>query len=322
MPLITIIVPVYNVEEYLPACLQSILQQSYTNLEILVVDDGSQDHSSHICDDFAAKDQRMKVIHQANHGVSYARNVALKLASGEYIGFVDGDDWISNDMFEYLYSNMKANHADISICPHYSVKAGKKEVSLSYKEPLVLNNVECVRLLGKRDYLHDFAWDKLYKRELWENMFFPEGRIFEDVALIYKILYRADKIVLTNEPKYYYRTRSGSITANKYAAEKEYQILLAFHEQCLFGIEKNIWDNIPLKPFRTCVHLINHITAAESSAKNDEYYIKVLDTMHQYDFLKLKEIGFSMALKRFLIYHCYPFYKFCYRGFKRISRKG
>ena len=123
LPLISIIVPVYNVKDYVEKCLDSICGQSYTNLEIVVVDDGSTDGSGELCDAYALKDQRVKVIHRDNRGVSTVRNEGLDIAQGEYIGFVDGDDWVDGDMYEFLYELLIVNEADISVCSHYIEKS-------------------------------------------------------------------------------------------------------------------------------------------------------------------------------------------------------
>ena len=146
-PLISVIVPIYNCARYLPQCIESILAQTYTNLEIILVDDGSTDNSRKICNDYAAMDLRIKVIHQANAGVSVARNIGLKWARGEYIGFVDADDYIAKDMYEYLYSLIFKYQTKISICNYYEVRNSQiticadspnDEQKLSTKQALLL----------------------------------------------------------------------------------------------------------------------------------------------------------------------------------------
>jgi glycosyltransferase involved in cell wall biosynthesis len=208
--LISIIVPVYKTEPYLRKCLNSIINQTYKNLEIILVDDGSPDDCGEICDEYAALNARVKVIHQENRGLSAARNAGLKIATGEYIGFTDSDDWIANDMFETLYRGALEHRADITICGYYLVKGNK------YREVREEHTV----LYGREDALHhllldktitNHAWNKLYKRDLFKGVSYPEGRTFEDVATTYKLFEKADKVVFLDSSKYYYLQRDDSV---------------------------------------------------------------------------------------------------------------
>ena len=171
LPLISIIVPVYNVEAYLHQCLQSILDQTYTNLEIIVVDDGSTDHSPAICDHFAALDARVKVIHKKNGGQSAARNIGLDTASGEYIGFVDSDDWIDNDMYETLYNLISQYGADISACTHYlEYEDGRPTVYRSKEEIMTFNHADVMKTLFEDKIIKNYVVEKLYKRDLFTGL--------------------------------------------------------------------------------------------------------------------------------------------------------
>ena len=214
LPLISIIVPVWNVESFLPKCLNSLLGQTYDNLEILLVDDGSTDSSGLICDAFARKDRRIKVIHQENAGVSAARNRALAVATGEYLGFVDPDDWCAPDMFEYLYNGLKKYNADVSACRYFRVVPGRP----------VYSNCDGVDQLFSRDGIianivtqFDFRvvfWNKLFCRRLFEGVRFPEGAIFEGLRAMPKILLKVDRVVYLGYPKYYYYDNSESYINN------------------------------------------------------------------------------------------------------------
>lgn len=212
--LISIIVPVYKTEPYLRKCLDSIVQQTYKNLEIILVDDGSPDNCGKISDAYAALDPRIKVIHQQNEGLSAARNAALKIASGEYIGFVDSDDWIDADMFEMLYDGVLKYRAQIAICGCYYVKGNK------YRE----EREKDITLYGREEALHhlilnetftNHVWNKLFKKELFEGVYFPYGRTFEDIATTYKLFEKAEKVVFLNSSKYYYLQRDDSIIGAK-----------------------------------------------------------------------------------------------------------
>jgi glycosyltransferase involved in cell wall biosynthesis len=209
--LISIIVPVYKIEPYLRKCLNSIVRQTYENLEIILVDDGSPDNCGGICDEYAALDSRIKVIHQKNRGLSAARNAGLKIASGEYIGFTDSDDWIDADMFETLYKGSLEYRADITICGYYFVKGNK------YREVREEHTV----LYGREDAMHhllldetftNHAWNKLYRRELFKDIYYPDGRTYEDIATTYKLFEKADRVVFLNSCKYYYLQRDDSIS--------------------------------------------------------------------------------------------------------------
>ena len=210
LPLISIIVPVWNVESFLPKCLNSLLGQTYENLEILLVDDGSTDSSGLICDAFARKDRRIKVIHQENAGVSAARNRALEVATGEYFGFVDPDDWCALDMFEYLYDGLKKYNADISACRYFRVVPDRQ----------IYSNCDGVDQLFSRDGIitnivtqFDFRvvfWNKLFCRRLFDGVRFPEGVIFEGLRAMPKILLKVNRVVYRGYPKYYYYDNSES----------------------------------------------------------------------------------------------------------------
>jgi glycosyltransferase involved in cell wall biosynthesis len=228
MPLISIIVPIYNVEAFLPKCLDSILAQSFSDFEAILVDDGSTDRSGNICDMYAKKDCRLVVLHKRNGGQSSARNAALDIAKGEYIGFVDSDDYISSDMYHFLYKTIIEYDADLSICSFLKVSAdGKpeqKKVSaikkLMYKEEAIRN------LLGRR-YIDNYIWDKLYKKKLFNDIRFPENQLFEDIAIMYRIFDKCGKVIFINEPKYFYVQRQGSSVNCSFNAKK-----LKFVEEC------------------------------------------------------------------------------------------
>lgn len=195
LPLISIIVPVYNVKDYLSKCLQSICGQTYKNLEIILIDDGSSDGSGELCDLFAQRDGRIKVIHQANAGQSAARNRGLAVAQGEFLGFVDSDDWIEPDMYEFLYCLLKENEADISICSHCRDKDGRSVAKYASGKQFVFTRDEGIRALAVDKHIRNYVWDKLYKRCLFSDIAFPLNRIFEDIAISYQVFYKAENIV-------------------------------------------------------------------------------------------------------------------------------
>lgn len=207
--LISIIVPVYNVEMYLEECVNSIINQTYKKLEIILVDDGSTDNSSKICDNFAEKDNRIKVIHKENGGLSDARNAGIEIANGKFIQFIDSDDYIDLDMIELLYNNAKKYNADISMCSHYILA---EECTPEGTNTLtVYNRVEVLKEVLLDEKVRSYAWNKLFASKLFKEIRFPKGKVFEDILTIPKLFEKANTIVLDDVSKYYYRQRKGSI---------------------------------------------------------------------------------------------------------------
>ena len=213
--MISVIVPVYNVEKYLERCIDSILRQTYSDLEILLIDDGSSDNSGKICDKYVKKDNRIKVIHKKNGGISDVRNVGIENAKGDYIGFVDSDDYIADDMFETLYKLSNENNADISIVSFYEMYNGKLIGVRDDKTLTKMNKQEALKELLIDTNIQSYMWNKLFKKELFDNLRFPLGKNFEDIATVLLIFERANKVVLLQDPKYYYLRRDDSIVGHR-----------------------------------------------------------------------------------------------------------
>ena len=208
-PLVSVIVPIYNSEKYLDACVQSILNQSYQNLEILLIDDGSKDSSPKMCDDFAKKDERVKVIHKENGGQASARNLGLEIAKGEYIGFVDSDDKILPEMYETLLGAMLESKSDIALCGRYNVfeeDGSKKAVFTSEKTRIWDQSEALCRFLTWQD-LDGSPCDKLFRKSTLIENFFPLGLICEDIPFVYRALKKADSVVHIGSPFYLYLQR-------------------------------------------------------------------------------------------------------------------
>lgn len=210
---ISVIVPVYKVEPYLRQCLDSIVGQTYKNLEIILVDDGSPDRCGAICDEYAAGDERIKVIHKENGGLSSARNAALEIATGDYIGFVDSDDWVEPEMFKTLLHGLETTEADIAVCGRYE-EYGDRRVTFEWPEVRAMGREEALGELLKNEKLQNLVWDKLYRRELFEGIRFPEGKTFEDMAVMHKLFLRSEKVACLPGAMYHYRQRVGSIVGD------------------------------------------------------------------------------------------------------------
>jgi len=215
--LISVIVPVYNVEEYLPRCVDSILAQTYRNLEVILVDDGTKDNSDQICDAYAAKDSRIKVIHKKNGGLSSARNAGMDIAKGEYFGFVDSDDWIEPETYETMLGLALKHDAKMVCGGRYDVDSatGEKKVGLCPRKEEVISGVDMLGRVFLWDQCDSAAWDKLYHRSLFQEIRYPSGLICEDVAIFYRLVELTEKVVLCDKPLYNYYHREGSITTSK-----------------------------------------------------------------------------------------------------------
>lgn len=210
---VSVIVPVYKVEKYLPKCIDSIINQTHKNLEIILVDDGSPDNCGIICDEYAEKDDRIKVIHKKNGGVSSAKNVGLSIATGDYITFVDGDDFLDEDIYEFLINNINEYNADISVCGKYKYyETGTEEKDDESITPvyLVSNQIEWFVNAGRNAAQ---TWNKLYKRELIGNVRFDEDiTMAEDWKFNYQVIKKSKGMIYYAVPKYHYLIRDNGIT--------------------------------------------------------------------------------------------------------------
>lgn len=212
-PTISVIVPVYRAQPYLVQCLDSITAQTYGNLQIILVDDGSPDGCGVICDEYAAKDSRIRVIHQPNGGVAAARNAGLAAASGDWIGWVDADDWIEKDMFGFLLANALREEADVCVCARFE-ELKSRTGRYGFPERKLLDRTGALKSLLENRFLDDALYDKLWKRHLFHTIRFPEGRTYEDLATVYRLLEQAQRVLCLPEQKYHYRRHRGSITAD------------------------------------------------------------------------------------------------------------
>lgn len=248
-PKISVIIPVYNVEKYLDRCLESVVNQTYKNLEIILVDDGSTDSSGKKCDEYAINDSRIKVLHKSNGGLSDARNVAISICKGEYITFVDSDDWICTNLIEHLYNNLIIAEADVSIglfqrvYDDVAIKRQHNDISICE-----YSGKEAIRQMYGVCSFSAHAWGKLYKRHFFNEIHYPKGKIYEDEFTTYKILWAASKVVVTNEKLYFYYIRSDSLSHERFN-ENQLDRLTACDEMlCYF--EKCFKDIIPILKYR------------------------------------------------------------------------
>lgn len=220
---VSIIVPIFNVEPYLRRCVDSIIKQTYPHLDIILVDDGSPDGCGKICDEYAEKDSRIRVIHKRNGGLSDARNAGLGCMNGDYVAFIDSDDWIDRDWVEVLLGNMLEQHAQMSLSGIVREFESEKESSSVLitgdygNEPFSESNVDMMRRFFRTSWV---AWDKIYQAELFKEIRFPVGEINEDEAIVMQLLDRCRRVAITNQTYYHYLERRNSITTSAFSPKK------------------------------------------------------------------------------------------------------
>ena len=237
--LISIIVPVYKIEPYISQCIESILSQTYKNIEIILVDDGSPDNCGKICDEYAAIDDRIKVIHKKNGGLSEARNYGLKEAQGVYVSFIDGDDYVDKSFYQMLYEAAEKENCDIAECYSVNFEDGNIPQGSYRSGQTCLSPLEWLTESNVGDFLPCVVWNKIYKKTLFDGIEFPVGRHYEDEATTYKVVYKSSKIVRIKSALYFYRQRSGSITQLEKTIKEINEQYIALEEKCDFFRMKN-----------------------------------------------------------------------------------
>ena len=289
--LISIIIPVYNVEQYLNRCIDSLIAQTYHNIEIILVDDGSTDSSSKIVDEYLSKDNRIRVIHKKNGGLSDARNKGIEISKGKYLTFVDSDDYVTKTYVETLYSTIIEYSADISICS-YQVKyeTGQTLKKGKNKKGVYTTEEALKRMLYHKDF-DVSAWAKLYRKELFNGIFFPKGRLFEDAATTYKLIMKSKKISFNLKEEYYYIIRDKSITTNGFSLKK---MDLIISTQEMYNDISSSYPKLKRAAKRRLVYayLSTLSQLVQSNDKNSKYAVQEKQI---YDFIKKngKEILFD-----------------------------
>jgi len=263
---ISVIIPVYNVEPYLKKCLDSVVTQTYKEIEIILVDDGSTDGSGPICDEYAAQDKRIRVIHKRNGGLSDARNVGLDRCSGRYVTFIDSDDYVASDYVERLYRILVEYNADIAVCDYFEFY-GDEPVQTPEKgeKIIVFDKLQALeQLYGKYSTQLTVAWSKLYKTELFKDLRFPVGKVHEDMFMAHRVLYKSHIVVFTTKQSYFYRRRKGSITNRRFTSKNRLDAISALKERVNFFMENNLRH---LKE-KACANLLSYALESYILAKN------------------------------------------------------
>jgi glycosyltransferase involved in cell wall biosynthesis len=308
-PLLSIIVPIYNVEEFLEECINSILIQEFKDYELILVDDGSPDGCGEICDDYAAKDSRIKVIHKTNGGLSSARNAGIDIAQGSYLSFIDSDDFISSDYYlgnmQYLLSHQEVDMLVAQVC-HYD-KVNNKTGYNSAK--LLSSRKGILEYMFSADYIAS-AWINIYRSEIFKELRFPEGRIYEDGFVLPRIAEKINMLYLSNMGIYYYRHRDNSITNKKLVISSYKQQLDTYKKIITFAIAQKIEKNIFMHHFLNNSHILLKAVKDYDTEEFKDYIISwysypitIIDVIHIksfkscIEFLLLKIIGFKILSK-------------------------
>ncbi len=231
-PLVSVIIPVYNTKKYLRRCLNSVQGQTYQNLEIIIINDGSTDNSINICEEFRKKDERVVVVSQVNKGLSAARNTGIDICHGDFITFVDSDDSIEKNYTKYLLELVSKGESDIAICAHEEVR--REKVICNFGKGFLekqYSTEECLQdMLNEKGFTLS-SWGKLYDKKLFKNIRFPEGKLHEDIGTTYKLIMNAKKISYGPEPKYIYYLHNNSITSSGFNKQK-LDIITQTDEMC------------------------------------------------------------------------------------------
>lgn len=211
--LISVIIPVYNVQMFLKKCVESVINQSYSNIEIILVDDGSTDGSGMLCDSLAVLDSRIRVFHQENKGLSAARNIGIEISIGKYIMFIDSDDYIHKQMISIMYYALKRDHTKLVFCNYQYSKEDNNLGDLAGGQDFLLSQRQVIEMYFDKQYYVEVvvAWNKLYEKSLFKDLRYPEGRLHEDEYIVFQLLNQVSQVGYVNKTLYHYRLRDGSI---------------------------------------------------------------------------------------------------------------
>lgn len=310
-PLISVVVPIYKVEEYMSRCVDSIINQTYKNLEIILVDDGSPDNCPAMCDDFAKKDNRIKVVHKKNGGLSDARNAGMAQATGDFISFIDSDDWVDVDMIETLVNKALENSSDIVSCGVRMVWENdqpSKMLTKNHEEITFTDTESALYSFVKSEYLIQTVWNKLYKKSVIQDIPFPYGKINEDEYWSWKAISRARTITSIDKPMYNYLQRNGSIMRGGSKFDPM-NVINAKLERNLYIKETHpsIYDQFCLDLLYTCLFQAQRarmILSKEKYRKNLKS-IKVIAKNNCPSKSFLKELPVSKRVRVFSISKCF-----------------
>lgn len=299
--MISIIVPVYNVDKYLETCVASLIAQTYEDFEIILINDGSTDGSAAICDKWAEKDRRVRVLHQENKGLAEVRNKGLELARGEYIAWVDSDDYVDKHYLEYLMSTMETTGADMVMCSFYTDTDGDVEATgrkvFRAEEMNRQNFLERLYTSG----MYSVVWNKLLSKEAYQGIQFPTGRVFEDSSVMQRLTKNCNKIVVIEEPLYFYRRHKESITLQQRDEAKSIKYINDFYlwlkeDAEVHRKEKNL-KLVSLASRHLCDAIIRY---SENIQKKNLGKWKKIYALYKKEILRCREFSLLTKMKYFV----------------------
>lgn len=313
--LISVIIPVYNVEKYVNRCVESVLNQTYKNLEIILVDDGSTDNSGKICDNYSKKDKRVRVIHKKNGGLSDARNAGIDIESGKIISFIDSDDFVELNFIEKLYGWMKNSNADISCCSFdlYFENSNKYVLQNFSKIEQKYNKNDALKYFCIQGYFGVGTWNKLYKASLFKEIRFPIGKICEDWRTIYKVIEKTKTIYYNSLPLYHYRQRENSITKSK---KIQYDAIDAINEVIEYfkKTDKNLLPYAYQAYCINCIGIYNKALIQNNKIEMKKSYYLGKEQYNKMSYFGLKK---SKKLQIFVFYNMHVLYDFIFKVLKK-----
>jgi len=325
--IVSVIIPVFNIEKYIKKCIESVISQTFKDLEIILIDDGSTDLSSEICKEFEKKDQRILVISQKNQGLSAARNRGIKISSGRYLTFVDGDDLIEKDMIEFLLDDLLKNDADISVCgiwDSYKKSDGNiQKMCRNFKNKFgILKSYEALKEVLINGKISLFAVAKLYKREIFDKIEFPVGLTYEDAHTIPLIITKVKTISYNLDPKYLYMRRQGSIT-NSCFKVSDFSVIKAY-EKHLDMVKKfypEALDHIRFRLLWSYVYLLDKIIFSKSFPKKELKNIVKIIRKNSLEIFSNKFFTLKRKLMILILIFSFTLYRIvtmrtCYHRFK------
>ena len=322
IPMISVILPVYNIQKYLPKCMDSLFRQTYTNLELILVDDGSTDQSGTICDNYKESDKRIKVIHKKNGGLSDARNAGIESAQGEFITCIDPDDYVDDDYISYLFELISKYNTKMSIAQHrvHYDNGTIKDMGSSGDEEL--DPERCLERLLYHDVIDTSAWGKLYHKSLFSDVKYPKGKLFEDIGTTYKLIMQCDRVAIGYESKYNYVFHNNSIVNGVFNIKK-FDLLEMTDEMGKNVLKKypTLKEAVLRRRVYARMSTLNQMLNAKGYEKERKDIIRFIKK-YKNDILKNPKAPFRDKGALVLLTVSYRAYKFCWLHYqKKIMTK-
>lgn len=320
-PLVSVLIPAYNVEAYVDHALESVLGQTYQRLEVIVVDDGSTDNTKALCEQWAQRDSRLRVVSQQNSGVSAARNKALSMATGDFIGFVDADDYCEPTMYEELVGAAVHHHADIASCAYYEEEAGNKVYEGTSGHSWIRDRENVLTQLLRNKEMRSTLWNRIYRRRLFNGVVFPVGKHFEDLMWLGHLFAQSRCSVFVEKPLYHYIYRHDSIVHGKTnKIRRSYEVLNAMlvrHDMLPDDISPDVLRLSKTQIVKKCIHFMNHLTLLPPTKETERYAARCMRILREADYSNL---ALHNRFKLFFIKHYWEEYGKAYRFYRKLFK--